>query len=66
MFFLGFAQVWCENERPEEVRLRTQVDPHSPGKFRTNGAVRNMPEFSQAFGCKPGDKMYAAKGCRVW
>jgi putative endopeptidase len=65
-FFLGFAQVWCENERPEEVRLRTQIDPHSPGKFRTNGAVRNMPEFSQAFGCKQGDKMFTAQGCRVW
>jgi predicted metalloendopeptidase len=25
-----------------------------------------MPEFSEAFGCKVGDKMYAAQGCRVW
>jgi putative endopeptidase len=65
-FFLGFAQVWCENTRPEEARLRAQTDPHSPGKFRTNGVVSNMPQFSQAFGCKAGDKMYAAKGCRVW
>ncbi|MBV8708134.1 MAG: M13 family metallopeptidase [Acidobacteriaceae bacterium] len=65
-FFLGFAQVWCENNRPEEERLRAQTDPHSPGKFRTNGVVSNMPQFSQAFGCKASDKMYAAKGCRVW
>ena len=65
-FFLGFAQVWCENERPEEARLRAQTDPHSPGKFRTNGVVSNMPQFSQAFGCKAGNKMYAARGCRVW
>jgi endothelin-converting enzyme/putative endopeptidase len=65
-FFLGFAQVWCENERPEEARLRAQTDPHSPGKFRTNGVVSNVPQFSQAFGCKAGDKMYAARGCRVW
>ena len=65
-FFLGFAQVWCENNRPEEARLRAQTDPHSPGKFRANGVVSNMPQFSQAFGCKAGDKMYAARGCRVW
>jgi predicted metalloendopeptidase len=65
-FFLAFAQVWCENQRPEEVRLLSQTDPHSPGKFRTNGVVSNMPEFSQAFGCNAGDKMYAARGCRVW
>ncbi len=65
-FFLGFAQVWCENTRPEQARLWAQTDPHSPGKFRTNGVVSNLPQFSEAFGCKAGDKMYAAKGCRVW
>ncbi|MFL6462854.1 MAG: M13 family metallopeptidase [Bryobacteraceae bacterium] len=65
-FFLGFAQVWCNNVRPEEARLLAQTDPHSPGKFRTNGVVSNMPQFSQAFGCKAGDKCNAARGCRVW
>ncbi len=65
-FFIGFAQVWCENVRPEQARTWAQTDPHSPGKFRTNGVVSNMPQFSEAFGCKAEDKMYAAKGCRVW
>lgn len=65
-FFLGFAQMWCEHDRPELERLRTQVDPHSPGRFRTNGVVSNAPEFGEAFGCKTGNQMYAAKGCRVW
>jgi putative endopeptidase len=65
-FFLGFAQVWCQHDTPELARLRAQTDPHSPGKFRTNGVVSNTPEFSEAFGCKTGDNMYAAKGCRVW
>jgi putative endopeptidase len=65
-FFLGFAQVWCENVRPEQARLWAQTDPHSPGRFRTNGVVSNLPQFSEAFGCKAGNKMYAAKGCRVW
>ena len=65
-FFLGFAQVWCENVRPEQARLSAQTNPHSPGKFRTNGVVTNMPQFGEAFGCKVGDKMYPAHGCRVW
>jgi endothelin-converting enzyme/putative endopeptidase len=65
-FFLGYAQDWCEKLRPETARLYAQTDPHSPGKFRVDGVVQNMPEFSRAFGCKAGDKMYAAKGCRVW
>lgn len=68
-FFLGYAQIWCQNIRPEEARLLAQTDPHSPGEFRVNGVVSNMaPQFDQAFGCKPGDHMYVtkAKGCRVW
>jgi putative endopeptidase len=65
-FFLGFAQVWCENQRPEETRLLVATDPHSPNKFRVDGVVPNLPEFSSAFGCKANDAMFAAKGCRVW
>ena len=65
-FFIGFAQVWCNNERPEESRVLAETDPHSPGRFRVNGVVSNMPEFSQAFSCKSTDKMFAAHSCRVW
>lgn len=67
-FFIAFAQLWCENSTPESERLLAQTDPHSPGKFRTNGVMRNVPEFDRAFGCKAGDAMYVAKGkgCRVW
>ena len=65
-FFLGFAQGFCENVRPEQARVWAQTDPHSPGKFRINGTVSNMPEFGQAFGCHAGDKMEPARGCRVW
>jgi endothelin-converting enzyme/putative endopeptidase len=65
-FFLGFAQAWCENERPEAARLQVETDPHAAPKFRVDGTVSNMPEFSQAFSCKAGDKMFAVRACRVW
>jgi endothelin-converting enzyme/putative endopeptidase len=65
-FFLGFAQVWCENVRPEELRNRAMTDPHSPGRFRVNGTVVNMPEFQRAFSCKAGQPMVHADSCRVW
>jgi putative endopeptidase len=65
-FFLGYAQVWCENSAEESARLRARTDPHSPGEFRVNGVVQNMPEFQQAFSCKVGDPMVAANPCRVW
>ena len=48
-FFLSFAQIWRNNIRPEYARLLIQVDPHSPGKFRANGPLSNLPEFARAF-----------------
>ena len=65
-FFLGFAQIWCANERPEALRNLVRTDPHSPGQFRVIGTVQNQPEFAQAFGCSAGQPMVAANGCRVW
>ncbi len=65
-FFLGFARVWCENITPELLRLGARTDPHSPGQWRVNGVVRNMPEFQKAFGCKSGQPMAPANACRVW
>jgi predicted metalloendopeptidase len=65
-FFLGFAQIWCANERPEALRNSVRTDPHSPGQFRVIGTMQNQPEFAQAFGCSAGQPMVAANGCRVW
>ena len=65
-FFLGWGQVWCENQTPEIARLRVQVDPHSPGRYRINGVLSNMPEFQQAFACKVGQPMVRQPACRVW
>ncbi|MBV9086169.1 MAG: M13 family metallopeptidase, partial [Acidobacteriaceae bacterium] len=65
-FFLGQAQVWCQNVTPEEARRRAVVDPHSPGKWRVVGPDQNMPEFQKAWGCKAGQKMVSANACRVW
>jgi len=65
-FFIGYAQDWCGNIREETKRLRATVDPHSPDKYRANGVVANMPEFQQAFQCKPSSAMVREKRCRVW
>jgi putative endopeptidase len=65
-FFLGYAQVWCQNVRPEESRHRALTDPHSPGQFRVDGVVQNTPDFASAFGCSAGQPMVSANACRVW
>lgn len=65
-FFIGFAQWACENVRPESARLQALTDPHSPGKYRINGIVADLPEFQKAFGCKAGQPMVSPKACKVW
>ena len=67
-FFVGFAQWDCANERPEDLRVRAMTDPHSPARYRINGVVVNMPEFAQAFSCKPSQAMVkpGADVCKVW
>jgi endothelin-converting enzyme/putative endopeptidase len=67
-FFVGYAQWACENVRPEQRRIWVLTDPHSPGRFRVNGVVVNMPEFARAFSCKAGSPMTkpAGKACSIW
>jgi putative endopeptidase len=65
-YFLGFAQVWCENQTEQSSRQRALTDPHSPGRWRVNGSVQNFDEFGKAFGCTRGQPMYPENACRVW
>jgi putative endopeptidase len=67
-FFLAYAQARRTNMTPQQARLQIQTDPHSPGMFRVNGPLSNMPQFAQAFGCKPGDPMVRGESIRaqIW
>jgi len=65
-FFLAYGQNWCGENRPEQLRLQVQTDPHSPREFRIIGVIENMPEFGKAFGCKAGQPMMPVNACRVW
>lgn len=65
-FFLSFAQMWCENQNFRSARQAAAADPHSPGRGRVNGSVRNFGEFGRAFGCPKGSPMSPVNSCRVW
>jgi putative endopeptidase len=65
-FYIGFAQNWCQNARPEAVRSQALQDPHSPDRFRVDGVIVNQSGFAPAFGCKPNAPMAPAKSCRIW
>lgn len=64
-FFLGWAQIRMRKYRDEFLLLQIEINPHAPAEFRTNGVLRNMPEFYQAFDVKPGDGMYLPEEDRV-
>ncbi|MGD0962915.1 MAG: M13 family metallopeptidase [Candidatus Acidiferrales bacterium] len=67
-FFLGFAQVWAGNDRPEYARLIIKTNEHPLGQFRANGPLSNMPAFAQAFGCGASSPMVRSDSlrCRIW
>ncbi len=65
-FFLGWANVWCQNRTDAIARMLVTIDPHSPGKNRVNGTVSNMPEFREAYHCKADAPMVNQNACRVW
>ncbi|HKD04295.1 MAG TPA: M13 family metallopeptidase [Bryobacteraceae bacterium] len=65
-FFLAWGQIWCQNITDEAARLQALTNPHSLGRYRVNGVVQNMSEFSNAFGCHQGQPMVSANACRVW
>jgi endothelin-converting enzyme/putative endopeptidase len=65
-FFLGFAQGWCTNMRDESLRTLVLTNPHSPPRLRVIGPLSNLPEFAQAFQCKPTSKMVRANRCQIW
>ncbi len=63
--FIGYAQGWRGKSRDEALRVQINTDPHSPRQYRVNGAVRNVPEFYEAFGVAETDEMYLAPEDRV-
>jgi len=65
-FFLSNAYSWCAQVRPQIASVVVTTNPHSLPIFRINNVLSNMPEFEQAFSCKPGQKMVRANACRVW
>jgi putative endopeptidase len=64
-FFLAYAQLWKSKIRDDALIQRLTADPHSPARFRSNGVVRNMDEWYEAFDVQPGDELYLAPEDRI-
>jgi predicted metalloendopeptidase len=66
LFFVAFAQTWCQVATPEIERMLATVDPHSAPKFRVNGPLSSFPAFGDAFQCAEGAPMRPKDACEVW
>lgn len=66
LLFVAYGQAWCTKSTPEVEKMRVTVDPHSPPRFRVNGAVMNTPAFWEAFSCTEGTPMHPKNACEVW
>jgi endothelin-converting enzyme/putative endopeptidase len=65
-FWIAYAQQWCTQTRPEQLRTQAQSDPHAPDEYRTNTVLTDLPEFAKSFSCRKTAAMVNPKPCRVW
>jgi putative endopeptidase len=65
-FWIAYAQQWCTQTRPEQLRTQAQTNPHSPDEYRTNLVLEDLPEFAKSFKCKKDAKMVSPTPCRIW
>jgi putative endopeptidase len=65
-FWIAYAQQWCTQTRPEQLRTQAQTDPHAPDEYRTNAILADLPEFAASFKCKKPSPMLNPTPCRIW
>ncbi|KAF9331960.1 hypothetical protein BG006_005193 [Podila minutissima] len=66
LFYVAFARVWCSHRRPASAIEALRTDPHSPAKWRVNGAVQNSKHFAEVFKCAAGAPMNPKTKCDLW
>ncbi|KAH8363486.1 hypothetical protein KR084_010899, partial [Drosophila pseudotakahashii] len=66
LFFISFAQIWCNDVHPKVKAFQVSIDQHMPGKFRVIGSLANFDEFSDEFNCPAGSPMNPSEKCSVY
>ncbi|KAH7340514.1 hypothetical protein B0J17DRAFT_651639 [Rhizoctonia solani] len=66
LFWISFGRIWATKVKPAFAVQRARTDPHSPGQYRVDGTLSNIPAFAEAFGCKKGTRMNPEKQCTLW
>ena len=66
LFYIAYAQIWCENYKPDTLRYLLNTDSHLPGEARVRGTVSLQTGFREAMRCSETDEMVASKQCNIW
>lgn len=64
-FFLSYGLIWGNNAREEVLRQLNKMDPHSPGRWRVNGALPHIDAWYKAFNITRKDPLFIPKKNRV-
>jgi predicted metalloendopeptidase len=65
-FWMSYAQLFCTVQRPEKRKSLNDINPHSIERFRVNGALSNIRQFSDAFKCPDNSYMNPTKKCSIF
>ncbi|RWS23002.1 hypothetical protein B4U80_09308 [Leptotrombidium deliense] len=66
LFFISFANLWCNDDSKDYLEEQIKYDAHAPGRFRAIVPPSNFDQFSKAFKCKEGSRMNPRKKCLLW
>lgn len=64
-FFLSYGLVWANNTREAMLRQLVKTDPHSPARWRVNGALPHIDAWYKAFNITKNDALFVPKKERV-
>ncbi|XP_022900522.1 neprilysin-2-like [Onthophagus taurus] len=66
LFWIAAVMPYCSKGTEEEVERTLQENKETIDKIKVNYALRNLPEFAEAFECPDGTKMNPVEKCEMW
>ncbi|EDV53293.1 neprilysin-1 [Drosophila erecta] len=66
LFFLGYAQLFCDDVQSTFQHWMTHLDSHAPSKYRVIGPLSNFQEFSWVFNCSQSAHMDPEYKCAIY